>query len=81
MLQHPAKMIRDSSLYKPLRTSNPRKKPKLKELVEFHLGKEIHKETHDSVEDARCCMEIYKMFQKRWEKDLACKMYKSGKKK
>ncbi|KII74729.1 RNA exonuclease 4 [Thelohanellus kitauei] len=75
-LQHPAKDIRDSSLYKPLRLKNPKQKPSLRILAKYHLNREIQKDTHCSIEDARSCLEIYKKFQSRWEKDISCRMYK-----
>lgn len=52
MLQHPAKLIRDTARYKPLKnqeTSNPQS---LKNLAKIHLNKSIQGDAHSSVEDA-----------------------------
>ncbi|KAF0991927.1 hypothetical protein HZS_6194, partial [Henneguya salminicola] len=70
-LTHPSKNIRDTSLYKPLRVNKNSSRPSLKSLSSRYLDRQIQKNTHCSVEDARCCLEIYKIFCSRWEKDMA----------
>lgn len=39
----------------------------LKTLALKHLGKVIQTDVHDSVEDAKACMELYNKFSFNWE--------------
>ena len=70
-LNHPWHMIRDSATYQPLLRFNlqPRR---LKELARVELGLLIQPDgkEHDSVEDARAAMEIYKRHQAGWDYDV-----------
>lgn len=70
-LSHPWYMIRDSATYQPLLRFNlqPRR---LKELARVELGMLIQRDgkEHDSVEDARASMEIYKRHQAGWDYDV-----------
>lgn len=70
-LKHPWYMIRDSADYQPLLRFNlqPRR---LKELAKVELGLLIQRDgkEHDSIEDARAAMEIYKRHQAGWDYDV-----------
>ena len=70
-LTHPWHMIRDSATYQPLLRFNlqPRR---LKELAKVELGLLIQRDgkEHDSIEDARAAMEIYKRHQAGWDYDV-----------
>lgn len=74
-LKHPWHMIRDSATYQPLMRFNlqPRR---LKELASVELGRSIQRDgiEHDSIEDARAAMEIYKRHQAGWDYDIRSMM-------
>jgi RNA exonuclease 4 len=74
-LKHPWHMIRDSATYQPLMRFNlqPRR---LKELAGVELGVSIQRDgiEHDSIEDARAAMEIYKRHQAGWDYDIRSMM-------
>ena len=74
-LNHPWHMIRDSATYQPLLRFNlqPRR---LKELASTELGMLIQRDgiEHDSIEDARAAMEIYKRHQAGWDYDVRSMM-------
>lgn len=42
----------------------------LKDLTKEHLHKVIQSGEHDSVEDARCTLEVYKLHMEEWENSL-----------
>ncbi|KAG6542578.1 hypothetical protein Mapa_016049 [Marchantia paleacea] len=69
LLSHPRKDIRDTQRYKPLRSANGGVQA-LKHLAAEHLGASIQEREHDSVEDARAALFLYKKFREDWEKDL-----------
>jgi len=69
-LSHPHRDIRDTSTVKLLRLGR-RQNPKLQVLAREELGLEIQKGPHDSVEDARAALLIYKKHAKAWERSLA----------
>lgn len=82
MLDHPKRDTRDTSLYHPLtRPLRPEERcvpgaPRgrgcraLRDLVRQHLGLEIQKGEHSSVDDARATLALYKKFAKQWESAL-----------
>ncbi|KAL3684200.1 hypothetical protein R1sor_002222 [Riccia sorocarpa] len=69
LLSHPRKNLRDTQRYKPLRSSTGRVQA-LKHLTSEHLGLSIQEREHDSVEDARAALCLYKKFKEDWEKSL-----------
>lgn len=80
ILTHPKNDIRDTSKYRYYqRLFNKKWRPrKLRDLVLEHLGIVIQtgKDGHDSVDDARAAMELFKLSRESWEKDLASKRQK-----
>ncbi len=69
-LDHPRKMIRDTSSYKPFRDAFAGKTPSLKNLTSRMLGVSVQEGEHSSVQDAQAAMRLYTMFRKEWEKRL-----------
>eukprot|EP00762_Andalucia_godoyi_P001792 ANDGO_07185.mRNA.1 RNA exonuclease 4 len=63
MMDHPRTMRRDTSSYFG-------KRKKLRDLSREHLGWEIQTEAHDSAEDAKAAMMLYKSVREEWEKSL-----------
>lgn len=77
-LNHPALLIRDTArctFVKKLVVQNKRT-PSLKWLANYLLGKEIQKAEHDSVEDARAVMLIYKKIKPHFEREMKARRYK-----
>jgi len=70
LLPHPKHMIRDTAHYKPLCPHRPKA---LKVLAQDTLGISIQENSHDSVEDARTVLAIYKTCKTEWEKSFAGK--------
>ncbi|KAL7751356.1 3'-5' exonuclease [Sorochytrium milnesiophthora] len=69
-LDHPSKQMRDLSLYRaiqPLRGKGP---TSLKDLAKSHLHVDART---NSVEEARVCMLLYRLFRERWEASLVQK--------
>ena len=54
-LDHPKKMIRDTSKYKPFRTAFGGRTPSLKNLAERFLGVKVQTGEHSSVQDSQVC--------------------------
>jgi len=80
MLQHPVAMIRDTARYRaymrPRGREGGKLRPrKLKDLAEECLGMEIQGGKHDSGEDARAAMLLYRAQRVEWEKEIR-KMHK-----
>jgi RNA exonuclease 4 len=69
-LDHPGKLIRDTSKYGPLKNEKTKKSQSLKNLAKQHLQIDIQTGQHSSVEDAQSVMNIYKKFKNEWEKTL-----------
>ncbi|XP_057860071.1 uncharacterized protein LOC131068816 isoform X1 [Cryptomeria japonica] len=71
-LSHPKKDVRDTSVYKPLRSKLGRPRA-LRDLAAEILGVKIQENEHNSAEDARAAMFIYQKFKKEWEKSIRYK--------
>merc|ERR1711862_181151 len=76
-LDHPKKMIRDTSKYKPFRTAFGGRTPSLKNLAERFLGVAVQTGEHSSVQDSQAAVRLYTMFRKEWEADRTSKMNKN----
>lgn len=70
LLEHPRKMTRDTSKYRPFRRIAMGKSPSLKKLAKHFLGIEIQGGSHDSVDDARVTMLLYRNHKVDWENYL-----------
>ena len=70
---HPPSLVRDTSRYVPLRSAaslpldHP---PGLKKLALNVLDRSIQTGSHDSVEDARTCLDLYKVIEEQWEREV-----------
>ncbi|PHJ24724.1 suppressor of mitotic defects protein [Cystoisospora suis] len=71
-IDHPVHMIRDTSKYKPLRPTGMASSavPSLKRLAEHWLQLQIQSGAHDSMEDCRAAMALYKLVQCDWERQF-----------
>ena len=78
--EHPKNLIRDTSKFKRFR-NNHNQSYSLKYLSEVYLNKTIQTSTHDSVEDSRATLCLYKMFEEEIEKDKLNKNHKLVRKK
>ncbi|RIA80093.1 ribonuclease H-like domain-containing protein [Glomus cerebriforme] len=78
-LEWPVSTIRDTAQYYYLfgnmfgRRQPINKKPSLKRLANEVLGLNIQKSSHDSIEDARICMLLYRLKQTEWENNTVNK--------
>jgi RNA exonuclease 4 len=70
MLDHSRKLTRDTATFKPLKNQKTNRPKSLKLLAKEYLNKDIQQESHSSVVDAQCTMEIYKLFKNQWESTL-----------
>lgn len=75
LLSHPRRMIRDTARYKPLMRPHGKSRRKLrpralKDLTAQFLKTQIQGGEHDSSEDARAAMYIYRMHREEWEQYL-----------
>ncbi|CAK0903425.1 unnamed protein product [Prorocentrum cordatum] len=62
MLSHPHEHIRDTALFRPLRPpGRENRTPSLAGLVEHWFREKIHSGQHDSVEDARMALRLYRL--------------------
>ena len=66
-LNHPKKMIHDTSSYKPFRVSFGNRTPSLKNLTAKMLGVTIQEGEHSSVQDAQATMRLYTRVSTIWE--------------
>jgi len=76
-LDHPKKMIRDTSKYKPFRTAFGGRTPSLKNLAERFLGVAVQTGEHSSVQDSQAAVRLYTMFRKEWEAAREAKQIKN----
>lgn len=70
LLEHPRSRIRDTSKWRPFRRISGGKSPALKKLAKHFLGIDIQASSHDSVDDARVAMLLYRHQKKDWENYL-----------
>ncbi|KNC99928.1 uncharacterized protein SPPG_05300 [Spizellomyces punctatus DAOM BR117] len=70
LLDHPHRLVRDTSLYKPFRAMAKNRAPALRRLAKDLLGLQIQSGEHSSVEDARVAMLLYRKVKVEWEKTL-----------
>lgn len=64
---HPRRLIRDTSRYTPFRALANGRSPSLKMLAAKILGVRIQGSSHDSVDDARIAMLLYRAVKSHWE--------------
>ena len=81
MLTHPAEDIRDTAKYRPYQRcgGDGKYRPrKLRDLVAEHCNMTIQRpgESHDSVDDARAALELFKVSRVAWEAALERKQRK-----
>lgn len=69
-LNHPRKLTRDTAKYRPFRALCRGKTPSLKRLALEILGLSIQGGEHDSVDDARVAMLLYRAHKDAWENYL-----------
>jgi RNA exonuclease 4 len=81
LLQHPKQMIRDTAKHQFFQRlgANKWRPRKLRDLALQHLGLKIQVkgESHDSIDDARATMEIFKVARAAWEMELEAKIRKN----
>lgn len=70
LLDHPYKLVRDTSHYKPFRKITNGRTPSLKKLTKVILGLDVQGGEHSSVEDAQATMLLYRKVRNEWERDL-----------
>ncbi|XP_050352115.1 RNA exonuclease 4-like [Nymphalis io] len=69
-LSHPESRRRDLAKYDRLmRNGQP---VALWKLAKIYLGRNVQEDKHDSVEDAKACMDIYLKLAYEWEQHLKC---------
>ncbi|KAF9087820.1 3'-5' exonuclease [Mortierella sp. GBA35] len=73
MLDHPQRLIRDTSRYAPFRALTKGNTPSLKRLALEILGIKIQDGSHSSVEDARITILLYRKHKEAWDSSLALK--------
>lgn len=76
LLDHPQRLIRDTSRYKPFRALSKGNTPSLKRLAHEILGIRIQDGSHSSVEDARITILLYRKHKDAWDASLALKAKK-----
>ena len=78
---HPIYLIRDTSKYKPFKAISKGNTPSLKKLCQVLLSQEIQSAAHDSVEDAKAALTLYKKHRAAWERSMKKRKQKSLKNK
>ncbi|KAG0048252.1 3'-5' exonuclease [Gryganskiella cystojenkinii] len=76
LLDHPQRLLRDTSRYKPFRALSKGNTPSLKRLAQEILGIKIQDGAHSSVEDARITILLYRKHKDAWDASLALKAKK-----
>eukprot|EP00092_Neocalanus_flemingeri_P018323 GFUD01019832.1.p1 GENE.GFUD01019832.1~~GFUD01019832.1.p1 ORF type:complete len:397 (-),score=153.24 GFUD01019832.1:69-1259(-) len=76
-LDHPKKMIRDTSKYKPFKAAFGGRTPSLKNLAGRFLGVTVQTGEHSSVQDSQAAVRLYTMFRKEWEAEREAKQSKN----
>ena len=80
MISHPKQDIRDTAKYRRFQRygGNKWRPRKLRDLVKENLDLVIQEEgkSHDSVDDAKAAMELFKLARVEWEKELVQKLKK-----
>lgn len=69
-LSHPMHRRRDTSRYRPFREVSKGNTPSLKKLALELLGMDIQSGEHNSIEDARAAMNLYRLYKSSWESNL-----------
>jgi len=72
-LDHPRKLIRDTSKYKPFKAAFGNRTPSLKNLTARFLGVSVQSGEHSSVQDSQAAVRLYTMHRKEWEAALEAK--------
>merc|ERR1712226_467729 len=72
-LDHPKRMIRDTSKYKPFKAAFGGRTPSLKNLTARFLGVSVQTGEHSSVQDSQAAVRLYTMYRKEWEAALETK--------
>ncbi|XP_045777582.1 RNA exonuclease 4 [Maniola jurtina] len=67
-LSHPEHMRRDLAQYEPFKRLNNGQPASLQFLARQYLGRYIQEGEHDSVQDAKACMDIYRQVASNWER-------------
>lgn len=74
-LSHPHALIRDTAIFKPLRLPDFQKKtPSLARLSEHWLQERIHEGQHNSIQDARMALRLYRLKSREWERMMKSAM-------
>ncbi|KAI8922191.1 ribonuclease H-like domain-containing protein [Powellomyces hirtus] len=76
LLNHPHRLVRDTSLYKPFRALARGRAPALRKLAKELLAINIQAGEHSSVEDAKVAMLLYRKERNNWERMVAKKIEK-----
>lgn len=82
MLQHPKEQIRDTAHYQPYQRYHKKWRPrKLRDLAKEFLDRDIQVqgESHDSIDDAKAAMDLFRRARVHWEYQMAKKIKKSKK--
>ncbi|KAJ3350251.1 3'-5' exonuclease [Entophlyctis luteolus] len=69
-LDHPRRLVRDTSEFKAFKALAKGRRPALKRLAKQILGVDVQGGEHSSVEDARVAMLLYRKFRDDWEKTI-----------
>jgi len=72
-LDHPKKLIRDTSKYKPFKNAFGGRTPSLKNLVARFLGVAVQTGEHSSVQDSQAAVRLYTLVRKEWEEQIRAK--------